>query len=199
MSNIQPNPEQTIYKRLTKFQSEVPNIEKSESNPHWKSKYAALDTIQSAIRPALTKNGLFYTQSVSANGVITTIYSEDGESLISDVYPLTVLPDPQKFASAVTYAKRYSLVAFLGLTVGGEDDDGNEACKPTQVKAVPAKAVYKKPQMTQANFEFLCLLLGAGKKEEATAEYNKFEVSNEFQDGLKQFSQTLIANPQLKA
>ena len=39
------------------------------------------------------------------------------------------MENPQKIGSAITYAKRYTLQAVYGLP--SEDDDGNEASKPS--------------------------------------------------------------------
>jgi hypothetical protein len=44
---------------------------------------------------------------------------------------LTAPNDPQKVGSAVTYARRYSLMATLGIAAADEDDDGAAARTPT--------------------------------------------------------------------
>lgn len=57
----------------------------------------------------------------------TLLLHESGEWLESD--ELTMKPvknDPQAVGSCITYARRYSLAAFLSLNTG-EDDDGNGA------------------------------------------------------------------------
>ena len=125
--------DKTIYQRLYNFQSELPLITKSANNPFYKSKYATLDAIQLTIQPLLKKHGLFYIQNINEDGLYTTIYTIDGEKIESGRYPLT-LGDAQKTGSAITYAKRYALVAFLGIIVGDEDDDGNEASKPQKIE-----------------------------------------------------------------
>jgi hypothetical protein len=60
--------------------------------------------------------------------VTSIIHLESGEFLVCE-YPLAINLDPQKFASSITYARRYSLVTALGLMV--EDDDGNAASGKT--------------------------------------------------------------------
>lgn len=122
----------TIFQRLADFQSEVPAITKRADNPFYNSKYATFDRIQSAIKPILAKYGLFYMQSIDNNILITTVYTVDGEKLESGAYPLVITGKPQDIGSAVSYAKRYSLVAFLGLIVEDEDDDGNKAQAQTE-------------------------------------------------------------------
>jgi hypothetical protein len=63
--------------------------------------------------------------SASPNALVTTIYHESGES-ISGSHPLPDITDPQKFGSAITYARRYSICAILSITAD-EDDDANTA------------------------------------------------------------------------
>ncbi|PEA90602.1 ERF family protein, partial [Bacillus thuringiensis] len=85
------------------------------------------------VRPILSKNGLSVMQIPSGDGqnvtLKTLLLHESGEWLESDA--LTMKPvknDPQAIGSCVTYARRYSLAAFLSLNTG-EDDDGNHATR----------------------------------------------------------------------
>ena len=47
----------SIYKCLSKFHEEVGKISKDSKNPHYKSKYADIDTVLDAIRVPLQKAG----------------------------------------------------------------------------------------------------------------------------------------------
>ncbi|EEL37222.1 recombination protein, phage associated [Bacillus cereus Rock3-29] len=114
-----------------KFNSEVNKIAKDADNPFFKNNYATLDTIIDEIRPILSKHGLSIMQIPSGDGqnvtLKTLLLHESGEWLESD--ELTMKPvknDPQAVGSCITYARRYSLAAFLSLNTG-EDDDGNGA------------------------------------------------------------------------
>lgn len=116
---------------LIKFNSEVSKIEKDSANPHFKSKYASLDNIIDEIRPILTKHGLSIMQFPGGDGerftMTTMLLHESGEWIESQ--PIVMRPvknDPQGIGSCATYARRYSLSAFLSLNTG-EDDDGNGA------------------------------------------------------------------------
>jgi|LakMenEpi03Aug12_release.lakeMendotaPanAssembly.Ray.scaffolds.fasta_scaffold13897_2 hypothetical protein len=112
---------------LLKAKSEFKPIKKDASNPFFKSKYLSLDALLEAVEGALSKNGLLIVQTLSAspNALVTTIYHESGES-ISGSHPLPDITDPQKFGSAITYARRYSICAILSITAD-EDDDANTA------------------------------------------------------------------------
>ncbi|MEB9630846.1 ERF family protein [Bacillus anthracis] len=120
-----------LAKSLVKFNLEVNKIAKDADNPFFKNNYATLDTIIDEIRPILSKHGLSIMQIPSGDGqnvtLKTLLLHETGEWLESD--ELTMKPvknDPQAVGSCITYARRYSLAAFLSLNTG-EDDDGNGA------------------------------------------------------------------------
>lgn len=120
-----------LAKSLVKFNLEVNKIAKDADNPFFKNNYATLDTIIDEIRPILSKHGLSIMQIPSGDGqnvtLKTLLLHESGEWLESD--ELTMKPvknDPQAVGSCITYARRYSLAAFLSLNTG-EDDDGNGA------------------------------------------------------------------------
>lgn len=129
-----------FIKALIKARSEFPVIRKDSTNPHFKSRYASLDTINEAIIPVLTKNGLIVVQpTVKIEGewhIQTQILHESGDSM-EFFYPITFVEDPQKFGSKITYARRYSLCCALNLTAD-DDDDGNSASQPAPEKKTAA-------------------------------------------------------------
>jgi hypothetical protein len=137
-----------IAKALCKFNGEIQRIEKDSTNPHFKNKYASLDNIIDDIRPILTKYGLSIIQMPGGDGenfkMSTLLIHESGEWIESD--PIVMKPvknDPQGIGSCATYARRYSLSAFLSLNTG-EDDDGNDASKANQ----QSQQTYNKPPVT---------------------------------------------------
>jgi hypothetical protein len=116
---------------LAMFQGEVKNPPKSADNPFFKSKYTTLDTLIDTAKPLLNKHGLSYIQSCGGDGsnisVTTLLLHNSGEWIESE--PLVLKADKataQGAGSAVTYARRYTLSAILGLA-SEEDDDGNGA------------------------------------------------------------------------
>lgn len=130
---------------LTKFNGEVSKIAKDANNPFFKNKYATLDTIIDEIRPILQKNGLSIMQIPGGDGenvvMKTLLIHESGEWIESE--PLIMKPvknDPQAVGSCMTYARRYSLAAFLSLNTG-EDDDGNKASGNEHIDEAKAKAL----------------------------------------------------------
>lgn len=139
---------QEVSKALVKSQEEMRNPYNSADNPFFKSHYAPLDAILSLVRPILAKNGLVIMQSTGGDGsyasVTTTILHSSGEYIRSD--PLILRPsklDPQGIGSALTYARRYSLSAILGIA-GDDDDDANSISVAPQ-KAAPKASPVAKP------------------------------------------------------
>lgn len=106
-----------------------PALKRAE-NPFHKSKYADLSQCLEAVDEALLNNGivLFQQTSLDESGVTveTVLLHETGQIIRSG--PLHVpaqKKDPQGFGSALTYARRYSLMATCG--IAPEDDDGENA------------------------------------------------------------------------
>ena len=106
---------------LCKAQSEMAGASKDASNPFFKSKYADLGSVIKAIKTPFANNGLSYSQFpvTSAGGqgigVTTILMHSSGQWLQSEFYlPLAKL-DPQAGGGAVTYARRYSLMAAAGI------------------------------------------------------------------------------------
>ena len=114
-----------LVEALAKAKTEFGAAVKDSLNPHFRSKYADLDTVVSATTPALCKHGLVVVQSFDGDNLVTMIAHASGE-WISGSQPLHATKmDPQGFASASTYARRYGLMAVCG--IAPEDDDGNTA------------------------------------------------------------------------
>lgn len=110
---------------------------KTKTNPHLKAKYADLGACLEAVEDALTSAGVWLYQETSecADGVTveTVFLHESGESLrCGKLHVPAVKSDPQGYGSALTYARRYSLMTACG--IAAEDDDGNAAARK------PAKA-----------------------------------------------------------
>ena len=109
---------------------------KDAVNPFFKSKYATLDSVVTAIDESAQACGLSYVQMTDIKdghfGLVTIIMHTGGET-INGFYVLPATGKPQEVGSAVSYARRYALSAAFGV-VADEDDDGNAAApviKPT--------------------------------------------------------------------
>jgi hypothetical protein len=129
----------TIADALAAAQAELTDPAKDSVNPHFKSRYADLATVLKTVRPVLSKHGICVTQTtrVEDDGrvlLVTRLHWHDEE--IVGYYP--VIPQqqtPQGFGSAMTYARRYTLQAIVGVAAD-EDDDGNAAsAKPSAPQA----------------------------------------------------------------
>lgn len=122
-----------LVKSIKNVQQSIGIIGKDADNPYHKSKYASLEHIWEVIKPELGKNNLTVVQlPVSKEdkaGVRTLILHESGGVLAAEL----LLPIPEKglgaqgVGSCISYARRYSLTAALGIVVGDEDDDGEAA------------------------------------------------------------------------
>lgn len=121
-----------IAAALSVAQAEINPAEKNATNPHLKNKYANISAIYDAVREVLPKHGLCVVQTMLPTDgtrahVRTTLAHKSGQWFASEcVMPLDRQGGAQGMGSAITYARRYSLSAILGV-VTDEDDDGNGA------------------------------------------------------------------------
>lgn len=130
-----------LAKALSAAQGDMGPAAMTATNPFLKNKYADLGEIIKASKTALAKHGLAVSQPVtntdSGIAVTTILMHESGEWLESTVeLPLTEERGKsmaQAAGSVITYLRRYSLAAMIGV-YADEDTDGNEA-KPANGKA----------------------------------------------------------------
>lgn len=128
-----------LAKALATAQGGFKVVKRDATNPFFKSKYAPLSSIIDATREALTKNGLAFLQTVSVNDHVTVetmLMHESGEWVKGAISLKPKADDPQAAGSAITYGRRYSLGAILGVA-SEDDDDGNAAGKDGQKKPEP--------------------------------------------------------------
>lgn len=114
--------------------NEVPNFVTDETAQAGNRtyKYLNLATILKTIKPVFEKHGLAFSQRVTFDntgearqsiGAVETIIFDNEEQMVACSYPFFVTGDPQQVGSAITYARRYSLYAVLGI-FPDKDDDG---------------------------------------------------------------------------
>jgi len=115
---------------LAKAQGEMDLAGKTSDNPFFKSKYAKLDAIQRASRPALTKHGLSVVQSKAIEEgkelLVTTLLHSSGQWIKS---VSTIKPDKagvQELGKYISYLLRYDYASVTGTIVCDDvlDDDG---------------------------------------------------------------------------
>ena len=126
--------ENNLYTKFMKVLNEVPNFVTDETAQAGTRtyKYLNLATILKTIKPVFEKHGLAFSQRVTFDntgearqviGNVETIIFDDKEQMVACSYPFFVTGDPQQVGSAITYARRYSLYAVLGI-FPDKDDDG---------------------------------------------------------------------------
>lgn len=122
--------------------AELEAATKTANNPHFKSKYADLPAVIDAIKPHLAKHGLAFMQmpkpSEGGVSIETILIHSSGDKMSMGVLFVPAnRHDAHGFGSALSYARRYSLMCCFGLPQ--EDDDGNAAVKSQQ--PAPAKPI----------------------------------------------------------
>jgi hypothetical protein len=123
---------QLIATALVKAQRDFAPALKTSTNPHFRSRYADLAACVEAVIDALNANGIAMIQRThdSDNGVAveTLFVHESGETITGGILHVPAAKhDPQGYGSALTYARRYSLMAACG--IAPEDDDANAASR----------------------------------------------------------------------
>jgi hypothetical protein len=135
----------TFAKAFIAAQKAIESIKKGTKNDHFKTKYADLAEVTGAVIPAMNEAGIGVIQLPEFDGewvgVTTTLMHESGASVTGTLRLRPSKSDPQGVGSAVTYARRYSLLAMTG--AAPEDDDGNSASGPRQAAPVTAKPAPK--------------------------------------------------------
>jgi hypothetical protein len=125
-----------ISPALVKAINAIEGVKKGADNPFFKSKYANLESVIEAAHDALSANGLAVMQGpgpMDGNCITLTtrLIHESGEWIETDFSLPAGKMDPQAAGSAITYARRYSLMAML--CIPAVDDDG-EASMPRSTK-----------------------------------------------------------------
>ncbi len=135
-----------ITKALSKFQGTITGVPKGNKNPFFNSRYADLDAVWDVVRKPLADNGLAVVQTTYEQGdklyLLTTLLHISGECLTTYLPINPKANEPQAVGSALTYARRYSMSAILGVSAD-EDDDGEATTdhKPAAAKAKTTKDV----------------------------------------------------------
>jgi len=129
---------------LSKAQGEMQAAIKESINPFFKSKYADLGNVWDAARPVLSKNGLCVMQTTEMLGdkiiMVTTLAHTSGQWMKSSLPLNPSKNDSQGVGAAITYLRRYSLSALVGV-VCDDEDDGETAVGRGKTVPSPAPVV----------------------------------------------------------
>jgi hypothetical protein len=135
----------SIATALASAQINMGKALKQANNPHFRRKYADLGSVMDACLPALNGHGIAVIQPTGEDDTgrfveTIMIHGESGEQLSCRVPLIVSKNDMQGYGSAVTYARRYGLMAMAG--IAPEDDNGNAAAKaaPKQEPPKPISA-----------------------------------------------------------
>jgi hypothetical protein len=116
---------------LAKAQAELKNPPRSrevsvrmKSGGTYKFRYAPLEDILEMARPILSKNGLAITHLVGGTELKICLLHESGQYIESTVPLRPAEAGPQAFGSEITYKRRYTVTAMLGISAD-DDEDGN--------------------------------------------------------------------------
>jgi hypothetical protein len=158
----------------------LPHAPMDSNNPHFKSRFASLKSILDVARPALAEHGLFITQSVTPDSVVSRIMHSSGQWIGSECRIVCDKETCQGQGSGITYARRYSLAPLLGI-YSDEDDDGN-AAESAQIGS-GSRQSQNRPEGTgdmgfdwreprAANWDMTCCVCGETINQGAMCEWN---------------------------
>jgi hypothetical protein len=167
--------EKAFREAMSNFQAECPVIPKKKvvlnaDGATTRYKYAPLDTIVKIAQPFIGKNGLSYdieTTTIndeSQKGIqikmrIFHVLGHSKEtSFFTPIDPKAYMNEPQKWASAQTFAKRYAFQNGFGILTGDTDDDGNILGNAKADKKVEAENLAKLEALPDAIKEGLRLM-----------------------------------------
>lgn len=124
-----------ISASLVKAQSKLENVDKDGTNPHFRSRYATLPNVIDSTRQVLAEFGLAIVQTADlidgGQSILeTTLIHTSGEWISGMMPVLNPKGDMQGLGSAWTYARRYGLMAILG--IAADDDDAEQTSGRTQ-------------------------------------------------------------------
>lgn len=133
-----------IASALVAAQTKMRHAKIDRVNPHFGNRYATLAAVLDACRELLNAEGIAVVQRVTSDpdkgtvSVSTVLHHRSGEALDCGALTLKATQNnPQQIGSALTYARRYSLAAAVGIA-SEEDDDGECAeGRQTQPAATP--------------------------------------------------------------
>lgn len=137
-----------LFTSLVKAQKEFGPALKSSTNPHFKSRYADLSACVEAVIDGLNNNGIMLMQTTHPceDGVMveTLFLHESGEQMSAGKLHVPASKhDAQGYGSALSYARRYSLMASCG--IAPTDDDGNAAGNLARPTPEPVKKLTTAP------------------------------------------------------
>lgn len=138
----------SIQSKLLEFQKLNISVVKGKENPHFKSKFADINEILDKVKTPLTNLGVVLIQVPTQDGLKTILHDTESGTEVEGYLEFCQKNDVQKLGSNITYYRRYSLLAMLGLE--DDDDDAEKAIRPSAPQ---------KPAVAKMNIEQACVKL----------------------------------------
>lgn len=164
--------ERALSSALVEFKKNPPRIIKNMavSFKATNYKHASIDSVLRQIDPALHPYGLSYTWKIDAQPDLVTVIGVLRHKLgASEESKFASKPDTsggknaiQAQGSAVTYGKRYTVLASLGLAEQGEDDDGMQGHLKQAIDDDQLNVLIDLIEKTDSNIQVLCKFFKVG-------------------------------------
>jgi len=147
-------PGASLAAALVAFQAELPEVVKGDSaevqtktGGTYRYRYANLADVTRVVMPVLARHGLAFMSRphFGSDGFMLayTLVHESGECR-EGCYPLPATGSPQAIGSAITYARRYCLLAVTG--VAPDDDDDGQAAETAHAERQRTRARIPGPE-----------------------------------------------------
>ena len=128
---------------LSSFQAAMPSIEKTgqvqfgTGRNSRSYKYMTLDCIIEAIKGPLNQCGLSFTHIMNQGFLECVIMHKSGQVLNCGGVEIPTTNNMQDFGKALTYARRYTLCAALGIAADTDTDGNNDKGEPISTDTRP--------------------------------------------------------------
>ena len=126
---------------LAAAQGEIGHANHDRTNPAFKSAYATLAAVREAVRDPLARHGLALTHTIEQGdgyvAVGTALLWGPTERLETSIVIPLAATTAHAVGSAVTYGRRYGVMALLAIAAGEDDDDGQAAVREAPRAAPP--------------------------------------------------------------
>lgn len=177
------NPFKEMIVDLIKAQTELKPVLKTGVNPHFKSEYAEYEHIIEAVKLVLNKNKMWIGHSTHYENeklmMETTIFHATGEWISTSLPIINKVGTDQGLGSSITYTKRYSVEALMGVSTT-KDDDGNAATGTEVPAAKEARPKADTSALSEAHIKRLFAIAHAHKwTNERVKEYMKFKYATD--------------------
>jgi ERF superfamily protein len=132
-------------------QKAMPGLQKTGINPHFGNKYVPLEQLIEKVLPVLNEHGFALVQLPTVldghPALETRLVHYGGETISATMLLLCAKDDPQGQGSAITYARRYSLMSLLGLSADQDDDAEATRKAPVRQSAPAAQIAVQRQRM----------------------------------------------------